>query len=129
MTTVLQTALILLVLLQVKHLLADFFLQTRRMLAGRGEYLHLGRLQHAGLHAVLSLPAFLVIGAPWTFTLILCAVEGVLHYHIDWAKGVYSAKTCHGPSDAAYWRAFGLDQLLHQLTYVGMVWAWAAITL
>ncbi|NNK16478.1 MAG: DUF3307 domain-containing protein [Sulfitobacter sp.] len=125
MTAVLQTALILLVLLQVKHLFADYFLQSKRMLAGRGEYLHLGRAQHAGLHAVLSVFALLLVGAPLSFSLVLCAAEGVLHYHIDWAKGRHADKTNHGPADAAYWRAFGVDQLLHQLTYVGMIWAWA----
>lgn len=125
MTAALQTALVLLVLLQVKHLFADFYLQTQRMLAGRDEYLHVGRAQHAGLHGLFSFVAFVIIGAPALFSIILCAAEAVLHYHIDWAKGWHGARKNYGPTDAAYWRAFGLDQLLHQLTYVGMVWIWA----
>ena len=126
MNSVLETALVLLVLLQVKHLFADYFLQTPRMLSGRDEYLHLGRVQHAGLHGLFSVVALLLVGAPVVFTLVLCVVEAVVHYHIDWAKGRYSANKQHGPTDAGYWRAFGTDQLLHQLTYVAMVWAWAA---
>lgn len=129
MTTALQMTLILLTLLQVKHLFADYFLQTPRMLQNRAVYLHMGRLQHAGLHAVFSVFVFLVIGAPIVFTLVLCLVELIVHYHIDWAKGWYSQKAGHGPEDASYWRAFGADQLLHQLTYVVMIWAWAIGTL
>lgn len=126
MSAVLQTALILLALLQVKHLFADFFLQTPRMLEGRDRYIHLGRAEHAGLHGLLSLIAFLVVGAPLEFTLVLCVLEMAAHYHIDWAKGRYSVKVGDTPADASYWRAFGADQLAHQLTYLAMVWAWGA---
>jgi hypothetical protein len=125
LTVELQTALILLTLLQVKHLFADFFLQTPRMLLGRHVYLHLGRVQHAGLHAVLSVLVFCLIGAPFFFVLVLCVFEGVLHFHIDWVKGQYSERAKDTPKEAAYWRAFGVDQLMHQLTYVAMIWAWA----
>ena len=51
MTQLALSILILLSLLQVKHMFADYFLQTRKMLEGRGAYLHLGRAQHALVHA------------------------------------------------------------------------------
>lgn len=129
MTAELQTALLLLILLEIKHLFADFFLQTPRMLSGRGQYAHLGRAQHAGLHALFSVVALWLCGAALPFVLMLCAIEVVVHYHIDWAKGVHSDKTGYGPTDPGYWRAFGVDQLLHQLTYIAMVWGWAVFTL
>jgi hypothetical protein len=124
-----QTLLILLALLQVKHVLADFFLQTPRMLGGRGTYLHLGRMEHAGLHALLSLLSLLIIGAPLAFVFLLCVAEMLLHYHIDWAKGRYSHKANDTPTDAKYWWAFGIDQLAHQLTYIAMIWCWVAYAL
>ena len=126
MTSALQTALVLMILLQVKHMFADFFLQTPRMLSGRNEYLHFGRAQHAGLHAVFSIAAFLLIGAPVISTIVICAAEWLVHYHIDWAKGQHTELKQHGPKDAGYWHAFGVDQLMHQLTYVAMIWIWAA---
>lgn len=126
MTTALQTALVLLILLQVKHLFADFFFQTPRMLAGRDEYLHVGRAQHAGLHAVFSVLAFLIVGTEPSLIFVICVAEFILHYHIDWGKGVHSEIKKLPPSDAGYWRAFGIDQLAHQLTYVAMIWVWAA---
>lgn len=129
MPEALQTALILLFALQAKHVIGDFFLQTPRMLVDRNRYLHLGRTQHAGIHAVLSGASFLILGAPLVFTVIICLIELVLHYHIDFFKGRISDAAGHTPADAGYWRAFGLDQLAHQLTYVGMIWAWAVYTI
>ena len=126
MTPLLQTALTLIVLLQVKHMFADFFMQTPRMLAAGDVYLHFGRLQHAGVHAIFSALAFFVIGAPFFFVVLLCAVEGIFHFHIDFAKGCHTNKRDHGPKHPAYWRAFGVDQTLHQSTYVVMIWVWAS---
>lgn len=128
MTDVLHDALILLILLQVKHMFADFYLQTPRMLVGRDRYLHMGRAQHAGVHAVGSVIGLLLIGAAIPFVLLLVAAEWVAHYHIDWGKGRYSDMTGYTPFDSGYWRAIGFDQALHQLTYVAMIWAWAAYT-
>lgn len=123
MTSQLQMVLILLGLLQVKHLFADFFFQTQRMLGNRGCYLHFGRLQHAGLHGGLSWIALLVMRVPMGVALVICLVETLVHFHIDWAKGRHAAATGQGPEQAAFWRAFGVDQLMHQLTYVVMLWA------
>ncbi|WP_323370574.1 DUF3307 domain-containing protein [Sulfitobacter sp. F26204] len=121
----LQTALLLMILLQVKHLFADFFLQTPRMLSGRGVYLHLGRAEHAVLHAILSFLALMLFGASTACAATLCLLEWIIHYHIDWAKGRHSEIKKYSPADAGYWRAFGVDQLMHQITYVAMIWAWA----
>lgn len=104
---------------------ADYFLQTRLMLDGRDVYLHLGRFFHAGVHALGSLIVFLVIGAPIAFILIVVLAEWVLHFHIDWWKGRYTANRKLSPDDALYWRATGVDQALHQFTYLAMVGAWA----
>lgn len=129
MFATLQIALILLILLQVKHMLADFFLQTPRMLSDRARYLHFGRSEHAALHGFFSIIVFLVIGAPPLFTLALCAAEILVHFHIDWIKGRYSERTGETPAEPRFWRTFGLDQLAHQLTYVAMIWVWAAYTI
>lgn len=123
MTDPVAFALVLLFLLQAKHLFADFYLQTTRMLRDRGVYLHMGRLQHAGIHAVGSLIALKIVGMPVTVALLICALEWAVHFHIDWAKGRWSDHSGHGPDEAGYWRAFGVDQALHQWTYLAMVWA------
>lgn len=122
--SLIEKVLILLVLLEIKHMLADYFLQTQRMLSGRSEYLHFGRAQHAAVHAVGSIIAFALIGTGWLFILLIVLAEWVVHFHLDWAKARYSDIHSLNPTQAAFWRAAGVDQAMHQLTYIVMVWAW-----
>ncbi|MFV0513563.1 MAG: DUF3307 domain-containing protein [Jhaorihella sp.] len=124
MSATLGTVLLLFCLLQIKHMFADYFLQTPRMLSGRGQYLHLGRAQHAGVHALGSAVAFLAAGAQFGFVIIIAALEWVVHFNIDWGKAHYCDGKGLGPADAAFWRAAGFDQALHQFTYIAMVSAW-----
>ncbi len=128
MDTALQTGLLLMVLLQIKHLFADYFLQTPRMLSRRGVYLHLGRAEHALLHAILTFLSLMIIGAPLVFSSVIALIEWGVHFHIDWLKGRHAEARQYTPADAAYWRAFGTDQLAHHLTYVAIVWLWGSFT-
>ncbi|ABG31904.1 DUF3307 domain-containing protein [Roseobacter denitrificans] len=124
MGDVFEALIVLLCLLQAKHMFADYFLQTRSMLGGRDIYLHQGRFLHAGVHAAGSALAFLIMGTPVMLILLVAVGEWIAHYHIDWAKGRYTARQNLTPDDAAYWRATGVDQALHQLTYIIMLWCW-----
>lgn len=121
------TVLFLLGLLQVKHMFADYFLQTPRMLSGRGRYWHLGRAQHAGIHAFGSALALAIVGTPWLALLAVCMGEWIVHFNIDWAKARYSDVRGHTPANAGFWRAAGFDQFLHQLTYLAMAAAWVLL--
>ncbi|MEP3918302.1 DUF3307 domain-containing protein [Ascidiaceihabitans sp.] len=118
--------LVMLALFQVKHLFADFYLQTPKMLSAGAIYVHVGRAQHAVVHVVGSflvlLPFGLLAGLSWALVVGLLAVEWMLHYHIDFGKGWWSKRTAFTTTDAGYWRAFGMDQLAHQWTYIAMVW-------
>ncbi|WP_275890929.1 DUF3307 domain-containing protein [Pseudosulfitobacter sp. DSM 107133] len=126
LTATISSLLFLLFLFQIKHMLADFFMQTPRMLSDRGRYLHMGRAQHAGVHALGSALALVIVGTSLPLVLGIVVVEWVAHYHIDWAKGRWSDHTAHTPADGGYWRAMGADQALHQLTYLVMAWVWVA---
>jgi hypothetical protein len=127
MNDTLGSVLVLLCLFQVKHMFADYFLQTPRMLAGRGAYLHLGRAQHAGVHAAGSAIALAIVGTALPLLALLLVAEWVLHFHIDWGKAQWSDRHGHAPDQAGFWRAAGADQALHQLTYAAMLWAWVAL--
>ncbi len=124
MTASIGAVFLMLCLLLIKHMFADYYLQTPKMLSGRGEYFHLGRAQHAAVHVVGSVVVFLVFGAPLPFILIIVALEWFIHFNIDYVKARYSDKKRLEPTQPAFWRAAGLDQLMHNLTYVAMVWAW-----
>ncbi|APG48279.1 hypothetical protein PhaeoP97_02904 [Phaeobacter porticola] len=114
----------LLCLFQIKHMFADFYLQTPKMLSGRGQYLHAGRAQHAGVHVLGSIIAFVIIGAPVGFVLLICVLEWIAHFNIDYCKACYSERKSLAPNMADFWRAMGTDQALHQLTYLAMTAAW-----
>lgn len=124
MNETLGTVLILFCLLQIKHMFADYFLQTPKMLAGRGEYWHMGRAQHAGVHVIGSAIAFVLVGVDIPVLVGLLIAEWAIHFNIDYWKASHSDSKGLEPSQAAFWRAAGIDQCLHQLTYVGMVWIW-----
>lgn len=115
------TVLVLLALLTVKHMFADYFLQTPAMLRARDEYLHAGRAQHCAVHVAGSALVLFGFGVNAGLVVLVLVAEFVLHYHIDFGKGVWSERAGHTPAQAGYWRAFGVDQTLHQLTYIGMV--------
>lgn len=115
---------LLLCLIQAKHMFADFFLQTKIMLDGRETYVHLGRFLHAAVHAAGSTLAFLLVGSSLAFIIPVVIVEWIVHFHIDWWKARHTSLQKLTPEDAAFWRATGVDQAMHQFTYVVMVWAW-----
>ncbi|MEM7320021.1 MAG: DUF3307 domain-containing protein [Pseudomonadota bacterium] len=119
----------LICLLQIKHMFADFFMQTRKMLSGRGEYWHMGRAQHAGVHAIGSILVFLIIGASLPFILIIAALEWVVHFNIDYGKAQYTDRKKLQPNQAMFWQAMGVDQALHHLTYLAMTWAWVVFAI
>lgn len=118
------SVLLLLCALQVKHMFADFFLQTPKMLSGRCAYMHAGRAQHAGVHVIGSVLVFGLFGAPLVFILVLALLEWVVHFHIDFGKARYSEMKRLTPQQAKFWQAMGADQAMHQLTYIVMAWAW-----
>ena len=52
----------------------------------------------------------------------LALADGVIHYHVDWAKMNLNAKMGWGPNThEQFWWLLGLDQFLHALTYIILV--------
>jgi len=124
LSEIVGSVLVLFGLFQVKHMLADYFMQTPRMLSGRSEYWHMGRAQHAFVHAIGSGLVFLVVGTPLVLLAAICLAEWVVHFNIDWAKARFTDDKNLSPAEPRFWQAFGVDQTLHGLTYVAMVWLW-----
>jgi hypothetical protein len=107
-----------LVLLEVKHFICDFVLQTRYQFGNKGIYGHPGGYIHAGLHAVCSIPAILMVSdAVWLIAAIVVA-EFLFHYHVDWLKEQINKRRGLTHDTTLFWVVFGADQLLHQMTYV-----------
>jgi hypothetical protein len=116
--------LIILTLLVTKHFIVDFPLQTKFQYSNKGTYGHLGGVLHALLHYIGTF-SVLIFFVPGYTAIILAFVDGVIHYHIDWAKMKLNSKMGWGPnSHEQFWWLLGLDQYLHYLTYIGIV-AWS----
>jgi hypothetical protein len=114
---------LLLIGLQIKHYYADFVIQTYQQTVRKGIYRDLVGISHSMDHILASLVILFVLSfvIPLNLQLgvLLCVLEGIIHYHIDYAKVKFGCKDITKP---LFWNQFGLDQLAHQLTYIGMVY-------
>lgn len=113
----------MLVWFQVKHFVADYLLQPRWVLSGKGSMRQVGGYVHAGVHALGSIPAYLIAGVGAAEIGALVLAEFVIHYAIDFSKVCLSRRSHVGPDKAAFWAMHGADQLMHQLTYAGLIYA------
>jgi len=114
---------ILFILFQLKHFICDFPLQKPYQYLNKGIYGHGGGILHASIHATATLLILLFFTteseARW-----LAAADFLIHYHIDWAKVKINKRygwKCD--NSEKFWYLLGFDQLLHQLTYIGII-AW-----
>ena len=112
------------VLFQVKHFVADYLLQSTYVVANKGRCGHPGGILHAAIHMLASVPVLLALAVPLPGLIVTILCEGVVHYHLDWAKDRLQKRLGLTVTQRAYWGLFGADQLLHQFTYVAMLWAW-----
>jgi hypothetical protein len=118
---------ILFVGLEVKHYLADYFMQPAWMLAGKGDFRDPGGYAHAAIHAGLSGLVLLVAGTPIAVLLALVVAEAAVHYGLDYAKIQYSRGVHVDSNPRRFWALHGIDQLTHQLTYAAMIYVVFAV--
>jgi hypothetical protein len=123
-----QLVLVALLILQFKHFIADFVLQTPYQFLNKGKYGHPGGAIHAGIHALGSTLAFLAIRPSLALGAAIVIGEFIAHYHIDWLKERTVKVNQWVFPQSEFWWTFGTDQALHQVTYVVIVavLAWGA---
>ena len=128
MSAPVHTLIAILLVLEIKHFICDYPLQTRYQYLNKGTYLHPGGILHSALHVLFTMSAFLI--APPTFALGITIIAGefLLHYHIDWSKEQAIRRNGWVTTQREFWWAIGVDQLLHHLTYLAigalLVGAW-----
>ncbi|HEY7457441.1 MAG TPA: DUF3307 domain-containing protein [Xanthobacteraceae bacterium] len=128
MTPQVQLLLLALLVLQLKHFVADFLLQTPYQFLNKGTYGHPGGFIHAGIHALGSVLAFFVITPRLGLGIAIVIGEFIAHYHIDWLKENTVKRQQWVFPQSEFWWTFGADQALHQLTYlvIAAALAWGA---
>lgn len=113
---------VLLLGLEIKHYVADYFLQPGWMLGGKGDFRHPGGYVHAGIHAGLTALVLLIAGAPLATLAAIVVAEFVVHYLLDYSKIHYSRGVHVDTAPRRFWALHGIDQLTHQLTYAVIIY-------
>ena len=111
-------ALITLTLLFFKHWYIDFVDQSMEEVNGKGIYGNWPGIRHSVKHGVGTLIVFGLVGESVIGAVILAMIDGLLHYHIDWAKMNWGNRDIQTP---AFWAHLGLDQFAHQLVYLLLI--------
>jgi len=114
-------AILLMLLLALKHAYADLNLQGRLGGDERSKYPLLSEknMRHCLDHAMLGL-LVTVWFAPLYLALLLAVAEFVAHYAIDFTKTRVRFAMGWSTKDRAFWQLQGFDQMAHMLTYGAM---------
>lgn len=112
-----ESALILLVLLQIKHWYVDFVDQSMSEVNSKGTYGEWLGVRHSLKHAIATAFCFWVVGGNEfaLYAVVIGLIDGMIHYHVDWAKMNWGNRDIQNP---LFWNHLGLDQMVHQLTYI-----------
>ena len=115
------TALVaVLIVLEIKHFVCDFPLQTLKMVQSKGIYLHPTGIAHSAIHALATMSCFLVVTPTLPLGAAIIVGEFLVHYHIDWGKEQINRWMKYTAAKTGFWWALGADQLLHNLTYIAI---------
>lgn len=116
-----MTLIWLLLALQIKHFIFDFYWQPPFMWRNKGTFGHIGGIVHSGVHALATFVILCFFTIP-TLALVIAILEFAAHYFTDWAKmNINRIKGWTATTHNEFWQLTGLDQLLHQLTYVAIL--------
>ncbi len=114
--------LLLITLLLIKHFIFDFLYQPPYQWQNKGTYGHLGGIIHSGQHAVATFLILLFFINPIS-AVVISVLEFGIHYHMDWFKMKYNKlKGWTATTHNEFWILLGVDQLVHSLTYVLIVY-------
>lgn len=106
----------MLILFQLKHWVIDFIMQTDAQVKGKAIYGDLTGISHSFEHALGTGLVLLIFIKEYPILLLFVSIlDGLLHYHIDWAKMNWGNRDITNPK---FWNHLGLDQMAHQICYV-----------
>lgn len=107
----------------IKHFVCDFPLQAfPYMYKNKGDYGHPGGILHSLIHMIGMFIVVYYVTSTLQFAIVACLIDFAVHYHIDWAKMNISRLYNLKPDNSEwFWILLGVDQLLHYLTYYGII--------
>lgn len=111
-----ETIIILLIIFQIKHFLADYPLQNQYMLGkfkGGSDWV-VPLMAHCTVHAWLTAWIILFTNPSLWW---LCLVDFSLHFTMDRIKAWKLLLGRFKPEQPYFWWALGFDQMVHHLTH------------
>lgn len=112
----------ILLLLFIKHWYIDFVDQSMDEVNSKGNYGEWLGIRHSVKHGFGTMLVFALFNFNIIDCLLLGIVDFVIHYHTDWAKININRKKNYTVETPEFWMWLGLDQLVHSLTYLLLVW-------
>jgi len=105
--------------LTVKHVIADFVLQNSWMAIGKDQKTGwaLPLLAHCLVHLAVSMALILIIAPRFWF---VAFIDFAIHIMVDRAKGFCAANFDVTLEHPWFWTLIGVDQALHHLTGFGL---------
>lgn len=107
--------------LEIKHFIADYLLQFAWMIKGKQSFSHPGGYVHAAVHVVGTVIILKIAALPALIIVPIAIAEFVVHYALDYGKVRFGKDISSTKNPRMYWALNGFDQLLHQLTYVAII--------
>lgn len=109
---------ILFILFEIKHFLADFILQFPYMYKNKGQTKGwVGPLfDHAALHAIFTMAITMFVNPLWCIPLAL--LDLITHFIIDRWKATRKAEV----TDERFWIYLGIDQMLHHIVMIIIIY-------
>ena len=106
-------------LLTVKHVIADFVLQNSWMAIGKDQRKGwaLPLLAHCLVHLAVALVLIVMVAPQFWFVAL---IDFAIHITVDRAKGICSSRFHMTPEHPWFWTLIGVDQALHHLTGFGL---------
>jgi hypothetical protein len=106
-------------LLTVKHIVADFMLQNSWMAIGKDQKTGwaMPLLAHCLVHLAVSLFLIMVVAPRFWF---VAFIDFAIHIVVDRVKGIFSSSFGVTQEHPWFWTLIGVDQALHHLTGFGL---------
>lgn len=117
-----ETIFTILVLLLIKHWYIDFVDQSMEEVQAKGNYGEWLGLRHSLKHGLITAIIFALFLTNPVDYLLLGFLDFLVHYHVDWAKININRSHNYTTDKPEFWAWLGLDQLIHNLTYLWLVW-------
>lgn len=123
--------LFILFLFQLKHFITDFPLQSYYEILGRinnNQSWFLPLVVHGALHGLFTVAILLIVGVILTGEILIIPAialgifDAVFHIFVDSGVLFVGRFTDYTLKNNAFVQLFGLDQLVHQLTYLVIIW-------